>query len=148
MKAMIRSLRIPALAVAVAGLAACGGLLDSGDGVSGTYSLERVNGETPPVIVYDSVEDGNHIRGSVADGRLVLDEGTFTLEIDVEVTWDGVPFPFDPLQETGSYEVDGSTIRFRPDGTGGEATGTVDGEEITVSQSDDDFGTFTLLFRR
>lgn len=138
-----------ALALAVpAVLAACGDGAGPSDDVEGTYALAAVNGESPPALVLDTVKEGSRLRVAVVDGELVLAAGEYTSELEVGVTLDGDTVPTEPLRDSGSYEADEETIRFTSSRTGSVGTAARADGEITVSETDPEWGELTLVYRR
>lgn len=118
------------LAVTTLALTACAG--GAGDSVgpgslAGTYSLQTVNGKSPPVVI---IEDAGY--------RLEVLSGTYTLNVDdsysatasFRETEDGVVTPSSE-SETGHYSVHGSSVTFT-DSDGFEIDATISGSTLTL----------------
>ncbi|MFW6079364.1 MAG: hypothetical protein ACODAE_07080 [Gemmatimonadota bacterium] len=127
----------------------------TGPDVAGEYELVRANGEPLPALVYDSVvvdDDDNEFPYQVHldSGELSLSGGDYEIGLVVDVVLDGdTILPDESLIEDGTYSVhDGGTIRFTSSDGGEESTGSVNGDEISLTETSEDYGSFTLLFRR
>lgn len=150
--------RFAALTTATAALTAvvaCGGDDPAGPAVEGVFTLVQVNSQELPALVYDSLwvdeETGNQtlIEAFIEEGELELVAGSYTLDLVVDVTQDGeLLLPDGRLSESGSYTAEDGTLRLTPSDGGPVTTGTIDGVDITFSETSDDYGTFTLTFRR
>lgn len=118
---------------------ACGDK-DPGEPISiaGTYQLQSVNGQSPPVTV---AEDPG-FKVEVLSGNFILaGNGNFTTTVDFrftvsgEVTTDSDTYP-------GTYSVSGSTVTFKYD-DGDTETATISGNTLTFNSD----GTI-VVFRR
>lgn len=129
---MTRSLaRIAAFATLAFTLAACGS--DSATSptsvtVSGTYSLQTVNGASLPAILQGSGANKIEI---VSDVFTFSSTGTFTERAVVRYTENGV-VSSETFDDTGTYTKNGTaiTLRYSDASTG---SGTLDGNSMTLS---------------
>ena len=131
-----------AAAIAMLGLsAACGGGDDGVNepvSVAGTYNLETLDGQSPPVVVLD--EPG--FKLGILSGNFVLAaSGTFTTNVVFRLTEEsGVSTESESF--SGTYAVSGSTVTFNySDGDSDSAT--LAGDTLTFSD-----GSSTAVFRK
>jgi hypothetical protein len=128
-------------AIAVFGLAAaCGG----GDGINepasiaGTYNLQTLDGQSPPVVVLDEpgfkleVMSGNFV---LAANRTFTTNVVFRITVDTEVSTEAESF-------SGTYTVTGSTVTFTYS-DGDTDSATLAGDTLTFSD-----GSSTAVFRK
>ena len=101
-------------AIAVLGLAAaaCGGGGDDGinepASIAGTYNLQTIDGQAPPVVVFD--EPG--LKVEITSGNFILNaNGTFTTTVVWRVTENNVVTP-ETESFPGTYTVSGTTVHF------------------------------------
>ncbi|MEX2582344.1 MAG: hypothetical protein WD766_03675 [Gemmatimonadota bacterium] len=98
----------------------------------GVYQLTSVNGMAVPLSFPD---DGAIV--TVVEGSLTLGgSGTFSLEIDLEITEDGQTAD-ETVNVSGSYTKSGNTLTFdHADEDGGFATATLSGDVLTTTGGD------------
>lgn len=111
----------------------------------GRYDLVSVDGETLPLVLVDDLS----LKLTVTSGGLTLrSKGRFSQDITLEVVAGGQPASTEHLSCDGTYERSGDSFTFvgqeSENCSGMTATGTIDGNTLTVS---DDQGE-TLVFRR
>lgn len=154
--AMIRTVTPPirvlgALALALIVAAACGDAIGPAVGVEGTYELHTINGEAPPVTVYEEEDpvEGMTFTFDVAGGSLQLaGGGEFLMTLGWQVRANGTLVAADTETWSGSYQVDGTTITFT-DPEGDVVVGQIDGDAIVFTEVDDETGiAMELVFRR
>lgn len=143
--------------VAVALLAGCGDATGPYDRVAGDYSLILVNGDTPPVVIVDSIvrdtvkNEDEHLVVEIVDGNLDLDEvGTFGWTVWFDLTIDGNTLDNQPVSvPSGRYEIDGGSIYLdpTPDSLPSD-TAALDGRTITFSENHPEYGDFELTFEK
>lgn len=121
-------------------MAACGG----GDGITepasiaGTYNLETIDGQSPPIVAFD--EPGLKVEIMSGDFILAADR-TFTTSVAFRVT-EGSQISTERESYDGTYTVSGSTVNFAySDGDG--ASGTLNGSTLTFTE-----GGSTAVFRK
>lgn len=131
------------VAIAVLGLAAaaCGGGDDGINepvSIAGTYNLQTIDGQAPPVVVYE--EPGLKVEITAASFTLAA-SGSFTANIVWRLTENGVvtteadSFP-------GTYTVNGSTVNFAYS-DGDSESATLSGNTLTFTD-----GGSTAVFRK
>jgi hypothetical protein len=150
-----------AVSLSTLGVAACGDDNGTGPGgISGTYTLQTVNGQGLPFTMFDGeVDDG---QGGTFDVLLRILSGSVTLNsnntyrarLDFDFRIDGQPCAgcVEDDDEEGTFSVSGSTITFDPEDDDPQ-TATVSGNTITVSFQEDvdedgEDETYTLVFRK
>ena len=129
-------------AIAVFGLtAACGG---DGDGINepasiaGTYNLESLDGQSPPVVVFDEPE----FKLEILSGNFILAaNGTFTTNVVFRITEDS-QVSTETESFSGTYTVTGSTVSFTYS-DGDTDSATLVGNTLTFSD-----GSSTAVFRK
>ena len=115
---MLRTTRLTVLLLA---LAACSKSATAPvDTVSGSYSLSAVDGDDPPVTIYEGsvrASDGSAIAAKIAvtDGTLDLDGDQYELTIKVRVTAQGQAAT-QTIKDEGSFTRTGTSIVFESDG--------------------------------
>lgn len=127
--------------IAVLGLvAACGG----GDGINdpvsiaGTYNLETIDGQAPPVVVFE--EPG--LKVEIVSGNFILNaNGSFTTTIGWRIT-EGTQVSTDSETFPGTYTVTGSTVNFAYS-DGDTDSATLAGNTLTFTD-----GGSTAVFRK
>ena len=131
------------VAMAVLGLAAaaCGGGDDGINepvSIAGTYNLQTIDGEAPPVVVYE--EPGFKVE--ITSGNFILAaSGSFSTTVVWRLTEDNV-VTTETETFLGTYTVNGPTVNFAySDGDSDSAT--LAGNTLTFT----DAGT-TVVFRR
>lgn len=129
-------------AIAVLGLtAACGGGDDGVNepaSIAGTYNLETLDGQSPPVVVLD--EPGFKLE--ILSGNFVLTaNGTFTTNVVFRLT-DESGASTESESFSGTYTVSGSTVTFNYS-DGDTDSATLAGNTLTFSD-----GSSTAVFRR
>jgi hypothetical protein len=136
---------LPILLAFVLPLAACGDSTGPGEQrVDGTYTLAQVNGQAPPVTLFQST-----------DGRLEITGGSLVLRSDFSyqetiglraVPASGSPVTQDEI-ENGTYSVVGSSITFTVPASGGNPSfsysGAISGNTITYTVEG-----FSLVYRK
>jgi hypothetical protein len=128
------------LALATATLAGCkDDPVDPMVQVSGTYTLQTVNGSALPVIVYQDAEE----RDELLAGTLIMQSnGTWTETFTVRTTFLETGGTSTTTEaDAGTYTVDGNTINFTSNGF--NYIGSRSGNQITYSL----FG-FTLVWQK
>lgn len=131
------------VAIAVLGLAAaaCGGGDDGiyePPSIAGTYNLQTIDGEAPPVVVYE--EPGFTVE--ITSGNFILAaSGSFSTTVVWRLTEDGV-VTTETESFPGTYTVTGSTVNFAySDGDSDSAT--LAGNTLTFTD-----GGSTAVFRK
>lgn len=136
MRVFVKMVAIAALGL---GAAACGGDgVNDPPSIAGTYNLETIDGQAPPVVVFE--EPG--LKVEIVSGNFILTaNGTFTTTVVWRTTENGVAsngsesFP-------GTYTVTGSTVNFvYSDGDTDSAT--LSGGTLTFSDEG-----HTVVFRK
>ena len=128
-------------------IAACGGdkITDPAAAISGTYTLQTVNGGSLPALVFADAEE----KDEVTAGSLTLGPNrTWGVELTVLVTdlTDNSAIAIG-LATNGTYTINGSSVTLSALGIGAPLTGTVSGGKLTVAT--DVFGTpSTLVFSK
>lgn len=129
-------------AIAVLGVtAACGGGDDGVNepaSIAGTYNLETLDGQSPPVVVLD--EPGFKLE--ILSGNFVLAaNGTFTTNVVFRLTDESGPST-ESESFSGTYTVSGSTVTFNYS-DGDTDSATLAGNTLTFSD-----GSSTAVFRK
>ena len=100
-------------------------------GVTGTWTLQSIDGSPLPVVVFQDASGTERITAST----LVLNaNGTFTVNITFTSTPTGGSATTFNASESGTYVVNGSTVTFTftdDEGTSTD-TGTISGNTLTV----------------
>ncbi|MCR4341610.1 MAG: lipocalin family protein [Gemmatimonadaceae bacterium] len=128
-------------AIGLFGLAAaCGG----GDGINepvsiaGTYNLETIDGQSPPVVVFD--EPG--FKAEILSGNFILaGDKTFTTNVVFRITEDS-QVSTESESFGGTYAVSGSTVTFAYS-DGDSESATLVGNTLTFTD-----GSSTAVFRK
>lgn len=144
---MLRTTRLTVrhrVAVATAGMllaiAACskGATTAPVDTFSGSYSLSSVDGDDPPVTIYEGnvrASDGSAIPAKIAvtDGTLDLDGDQYELTIKVRITAQGQAVT-QTVKDEGSFTRVGTQIVFESDGDDAFGTfkGTLSGGKLKL----------------
>jgi hypothetical protein len=143
---MLRTTRLTVrhrMAVATAGLliamtAACSKDATAPvDTFSGSYSLAAVDGDDPPVTIYDGnirASDGSAIPAKIAvtDGTLDLDGDQYALTIKIRITAQGQAVT-QTVKDEGSFTRNGTQIVFESDGDDfGTFKGTLSGGKLKL----------------
>ncbi|MBA3969264.1 MAG: hypothetical protein H0X52_04100 [Gemmatimonadetes bacterium] len=116
-------------------LAACGDSTGPGEQrVDGTYTLVQLNGQAPPVTVFQSAAGRVEITGATL---LLRPDFSYRETINVRgVPATGAPVTQDEI-ENGTYTVVGNSITFTIPASGGEPsysyTGAVSGNTVTYT---------------
>lgn len=131
-------------AIAVLGLAAaaCGGGGDDGINepvsIAGTYNLQTIDGQSPPVVVFD--EPG--LKVEIVSGNFVLNaNGSFTTTVGWRLT-EGTQVSTESETFPGTYTVNGSTVNFTYS-DGDTDSATLAGNTLTFSE-----GGSSVVFRK
>lgn len=129
-------------AVAVLALsAACGGGGDDGFdpiSIAGTYNLQTIDGQAPPVVVYEEPA----FKVEITSGNFILAAGgSFTTTVVWRLTEDNVATT-ETESFPGTYTVNGSTVTFNYS-DGDTDTATLAGNTLTFN----DAGT-TAVFQK
>lgn len=111
--------------------AACGGDgINEPASIAGTYNLQTIDGQAPPVVVYEDAA----AKVEIVSGNFVLSaNGSFTTNVTFRVTENGQvstqseSFP-------GTYTVNGSTVTFAY-ADGDSDTATLDGNTLTFTDA-------------
>ncbi|HWL40425.1 MAG TPA: hypothetical protein VNO75_09320 [Gemmatimonadaceae bacterium] len=107
--------------------AACSDSIGPGD-VAGTYTLREVNNdETPPFVVFD---DGDERTEIVSGDFVIRADGTFTSTLVLRETFQGETFPDNPLESSGTYDLDGRDITFEDSDFGDTLVGRISGDNL------------------
>lgn len=114
-----------AAALTLFAVAGCGDSTGPSD-VSGSWTLQTVNGDTPPAIVYEDAFYKLEVFYAEYD---INANGTYTLTSDLSED-DG---PIFREVELGTYSLDGSRITFEDD-EGFSLTGTISNDRLTFSE--------------
>ena len=114
-----------AAALTLLAVAGCSDSTGPGD-VSGSWTLQTVNGATPPAIVYEDAFYKLEVLYAWYD---INANGTYTLTSDLRED-DGAAFR---QVEIGTYSLDGSRITFEDD-EGFSLTGTISSDRLTFSE--------------
>ena len=114
-----------AAALTLFAAAACGDSTGPGN-VTGAWILQRVNGNSPPAIVYQDAFYKLEVFYAEYD---INANGTYTLMSDLSED-DG---PIFREVEVGTYSLDGSQITFEDD-EGFSLTGTISDDQLTFSE--------------
>jgi hypothetical protein len=119
--------------------AACGGDGPSAPtSIAGTYNLQTIDGDEPPVTVWD--EPGLKIE--IISGNFVLAANeTFTTTVNLRETSDG-QVQTDSETLSGTYSVSGSTVTFVL-ADGDSETATIAGDTLTFTD-----GESSVVFRK
>jgi hypothetical protein len=152
---MIRTVTRPfrvlgTLALVLFVAAACGDTTGPAAGVEGTYELHTINGDAPPVTVYEEEDpvEGMTFTFDVAGGSLQLAGGQYLITLGWQVRANGTLVAAENESWSGSYQVEGATITFT-DAEGDAVVGEIDGDAIVFTEVDDETGvTMELVFRR
>jgi hypothetical protein len=133
-----RSARILApLALAVVLANACREDPLTFESLAGEYSLLKVDGEEPPVVVSDTGAGTKEITG----GRLTMfDYGDYLMTIDYRTTLPGVGDPVSTdstFIETGPYSIQGDVLILATTIKGMTLAATVSGSLITIGLPSD-----------
>lgn len=144
--AMLRVLPLLALPPALAG---CGD--ETGPGGAVTYTLEAVNDEPLPMIIYTEETPQGTTEVRLVSGRVTLDDERYDGELvadlllDGEAVVTGYRFP-----DAGSYALSGSTVTLTSSEARYDApiTGTLVDGVLTLVYEDPEYGTFTARYRR
>jgi hypothetical protein len=135
----MRSFAKLALLGLLVAVGACGGDGPSAPtSIAGTYNLESLDGETPPVTVWDEPD----LKIEITSGNFVLAaNGTFTTTVNYRVTVDG-EVETDADTFSGTYSVSGSTVTFAYS-DGDSDTATIAGDLLTLTE-----GSSSVVFRK
>jgi hypothetical protein len=145
---MLRHLTFPAalrMVLAVAGLTLGGATACGKDGatapeatISGSYNLTTIDGDDPPVTVYDGqarLPDGQVValKVSVIDSELSLDrDGSYFMAVTLRVSVDGNTAT-QSLSNEGSFDHAGSSLAFESDDPDiSDFRGTLAGSHVTL----------------
>jgi hypothetical protein len=124
--------RIPrgTIAVAIFAVAACGGAADTTapSSIAGTYSLQTVNGQIPPVVL---VQDASYKLEILSGSYTINTDNTYSAVASFRETDNGVVTP-STESETGTYSLHGSSITFT-DSDGFEVDANISGGRLTIS---------------
>ena len=107
------------------------------DTFSGSYSLTSVDGDDPPVTIYEGnvrASDGSAIPAKIAvtDGTLDLDDDQYELTIKVRITAQGQAVT-QTVKDEGSFTRNGTQIVFESDGDVlGTFKGTLSGGKLKL----------------
>ena len=156
-----RRLQQIATGAALLAAVACGGDGGTGpnSGAAGRYNIVRVNDDSsPPFTVFEGTIEGVVLRFEILSGSIDLrSNGSYSSVATTRVLVNGVSQGQETgPEQTGSYQVSGSTVTFDPAGNDPEEpnyTGTLDGNTLTLSESgiDPDTGiamTITVVARK
>ncbi|MGK2936176.1 MAG: lipocalin family protein [Gemmatimonadaceae bacterium] len=129
-------------AIAAVGLvAACGGGDDGINepaSIAGTYILQTLDGQAPPVVVFDA----SGFKVEIVSGNFVLNaNGSFTTTVVFRITEDSA-VTTESESYTGTYAVTGSTVNFTYS-DGDTDSATLEGNTLTFSD-----GGSTAVFRK
>lgn len=133
------------MVLAVAGLTLSGAAACGKDGatapearLSGSYALATVDGDDPPVTVFDGqarLEDGQVValKVSVIDSELGLDnDGSYFMALTLRVSVNGNTAT-QSISNEGRFEHSGSSLEFESDDPGiSDFRGTLSGGRITL----------------
>jgi len=140
--------RVATLVALPLALAACGDTTGPG-AFDGTYNLATVNGQAIPLVVASEADQGITIGFRIDGGRVVLDRNNFDSRLIFSTLVNTQVFTTDTISGIGTYTVSGSTITFRSsDPTDPAFDATIQGDQITLVEVDEDFGALTLIFRK
>lgn len=120
-------------------VAACGGDgVTEPDSIAGTYNLATIDGQSPPIVVFD--EPG--LKVEIMSGNFVLAaDRTFTTTVVFRLTEDGQAST-ESESFAGTYAVTGSTVTFTFS-DGDSESGTLSGSTLTFTD-----GSSTAVFRK
>lgn len=144
-----RSAALVALTTLVSTLTVACGDDDDGTGpgsdIVGTYTLRSVNGQSLPAVEFED----EFVREEIVSSTLTMNAGnSFTVSLTFRETdkETGETTTFPPIEESGTYTLNGSQLTFSSSGDTTNATFT-GGNTITIS--DTDAGeTFTWVYRK
>jgi hypothetical protein len=145
----MRTLTRVAMAVAFAGVVACGGDGPTGlQDIAGTYTLTAVDGQPLPKAVSIQSETGPTTITRIDGGLLTLSAsgGAQTSRVDVMLrdSPTGTPYPAF-MESSGTYTRDGNTLTIQILNASRPATfSRVDGEGTITVNVGGGFGTFTF----
>ncbi|HEX6939282.1 MAG TPA: hypothetical protein VF158_07705 [Longimicrobiales bacterium] len=147
-----QALLLPVAFVLPPALAACGDEAGPAaeDVAAGSYVLESANGHALPVIALTWQDASGVWQARILTGTLTLNDGGYEagfvvdLLVDGEVSVEALPFTY-----AGSYTVSGDVVTLHAaDAADGATQGRLEGDLLTISQSIEDYGTFTAVYRR
>lgn len=121
-------------------VAACGGSdgVNEPASIAGTYNLETIDGQSPPIVVFD--QPG--IKVEIVSGNFVLaGNKTFTTNVVFRVTEDS-QVSTESNSFGGTYAVAGSTVTFAYS-DGDSESATLVGNTLTFTD-----GSSTVVFRK
>ncbi|HEX7117227.1 MAG TPA: hypothetical protein VF212_00460 [Longimicrobiales bacterium] len=150
MKRWTATMRAPALLLLPLTFAACGDEAAPEDIAAGSYTLESANGEPLPTIAVTWEDPSGTWEARILSGTLTLADGDYTAEFIVDLLVNGEPsLEATPFEYRGRYDVSGDRVTLHAsDETDDDTVGTLEGDVLTVSQSIEDYGTFSAVYRR
>ena len=129
-------------------LAGCADVTTDPAGVTGTYQLSEVNGESLPAVVFDGQRPEGHVVATALSGTITVRSTTFTERVVFNLVLNGHDLGSQPVELDGTYEADGQFLTFDPDGSAPVFTGTVSGSVLTTVEEHPDFGVTEYVWVR
>jgi len=97
--------------------------------LAGTWRLQTVNGNGLPFVLPQTVVDKMEV---ISDELTVAASGTFTRVTQIRVTESG-QVSTDPVEDAGSYTLNGTAVTFTFASDGSTGTGSLSGNSLSVA---------------